>query len=122
MAQRSGHLGIFVLQASATVAVVVHGRRSGEGSAWQTLIAPVAAFVGICVIVVLALRNWSLLSGATGGLSSMLPWLIPAAASRGALMATLRADRVGSLNPPERTDADAVETDSAEATTPINDK
>ena len=94
-----GTLGIFVLQASATVAIIVHGRRSRDGSLWQSLIAPAAAFVGICVIVVLALRNWSLLSGTTGGLPSLMPWLIPVAALGGVVMATVRADRLGSLNP-----------------------
>lgn len=94
-----GTLGIFVLQASATVAIMVHGRRSGDGTLWQTLLAPAAAFVGICAIVFLALRNWSFLSGTTGGLPGLMPWLIPVAAAAGAVVAMVRADRLGSLNP-----------------------
>lgn len=94
-----GTLGIFVLQGSATVAIIVHGRRSREGSIWQTLLAPVAAFAGIATIVVLALRNWPLLSGATGGLPSHLPWLIPAVALVGVATAVLRGGGLRSLNP-----------------------
>lgn len=95
-----GTLGIFVLQASATFAIIVYGRRSGgDGTLWQTLIAPAAAFVGICAIVVLALRNWPLLSGTTGGLPGLMPWLIPAVAVAGAVMAVVRAERFRSLNP-----------------------
>jgi amino acid transporter len=111
-----GTLGIFVLQGSATAAIIVHGRRSKDGNLWQTLIAPAAAFVGICVIVILALRNWSLLSGATGGLSSLLPWLIPAAAVCGVAMAIARADELGSLNP------SAPAADDAPVAAPIYDK
>jgi len=110
-----GTLGIFVLQASASLAIIVHGRRSADGTIWQSLVAPAAAFIGICVIIVLALRNWSLLSGTSGGLPGLMPWLIPLAAAGGAVMATLRAERLRSLNP-ARTD-----TVGATSVTPANE-
>lgn len=109
-----GTLGIFVLQASATAAIMVHGRRCADGTLWQTLLAPAAAFIGIATIVVLALRNWSLLSGATGGLPSLLPWLVPLVAAGGAVMALLRGDSLGRLNPTRPVVQDAV------APAPIN--
>lgn len=96
-----GTLGIFVLQASASVAVVVYFRRRDVPSpTWATLIAPILALVGICAVLVLAMRNWALLSGATSGLPMLLPWLVPMAAAVGVVVVVIRRSDVTSLAGP----------------------
>ncbi|MEU1520146.1 APC family permease [Streptomyces sp. NPDC005811] len=93
-----GTLGIFVLQAAASVAVVVYFRRhTDHGPGWSTLVAPTLAFLGLGTVLVLALRNWALLSGATAGLPTQLPWLVPIFAAAGVAVVVLRKGKVTSL-------------------------
>ncbi|NUR25957.1 MAG: APC family permease [Catenulispora sp.] len=94
-----GTIGIFVLQASASLAVVAFfRRRPGSSPGWSTLVAPVLAFIGICGILVLAVRNWALLSGATSGLPKLLPWLVPVAAVAGIVVVAVRRNAAASLS------------------------
>ncbi|GIJ56932.1 APC family permease [Virgisporangium aurantiacum] len=76
-----GTLGVLVLQAATSVAVVVYFRRTrGDARPWQTLIAPTLALVGLTGAVYLVTRNFTVLTGVTSGPVLLLPWLIPVAA------------------------------------------
>lgn len=93
-----GTIGIFVLQATASVAVIVYfWRRPDARPGWSTLIAPALALIGIAGVLVLALQNWSLLSGATSGPAVLLPWLVLVAAVCGAIVAAVRRNRITAL-------------------------
>ncbi|WP_192808576.1 APC family permease [Actinomadura montaniterrae] len=60
-----GFLGIIVLWALCCLAVISYLRRNApEAGLWRTLIAPGLSFAALCVILVLALANVSLLTGA----------------------------------------------------------
>jgi amino acid transporter len=79
-----GTLGVLVLQASASVAVIAFFRRTRRDTRpWHTLIAPALGFAGLAAAIYLVLHNFDVLTGATSGLVPMLPWLIPIAALLG---------------------------------------
>jgi amino acid transporter len=93
-----GTIGIFCLQAAASVAVVLYFRRDRRGvSAWNAVVAPALAAVAIAIIVYLAVSNWGVLSGAVDGYAVYLPVVIPVAAVAGLMVATVRGDALGSL-------------------------
>lgn len=96
-----GTLGIFVLQACASLAIIVFGRRIEARSLWRSLIAPALAFVGLSTVICLALLNWDLLSGTTGAVATFLPWLIPLVAVVGVVVAVLRSRVLAGLVPTE---------------------
>lgn len=52
-------------------------------------------------MIVLALRNWDVLSGATEGPATMLPWLIVIAGALGVAAAIVRRHHISSLSGPE---------------------
>jgi len=94
-----GAIGILSLQAVTALAAVVFFRRRGDLSAnvWTTVLAPILGAAGLVTIIVLAVRNWSLLSGASSGLAAHLPWLLVIAAALGVLLAFVKRDTVGSV-------------------------
>lgn len=75
-----GTLGILVLQAAASVAVIAFFRRRTGSSRWRTLVAPALGAVGLVAGIVLAVANFDILTGITGAVAAVIPWLIPAAA------------------------------------------
>jgi amino acid transporter len=75
-----GTLAVLVLQAAAAVSTIAFFRRRGGGPVWQTLVAPLLGAVGLAAGIVLAILNFEVLTGITGGAGALLPWLIPVAA------------------------------------------
>ncbi|WP_052665372.1 APC family permease [Nitriliruptor alkaliphilus] len=91
-----GTIGITVLQALTSVAVITFFRRIPDRPGiWRTFIAPALGGVGLVLAVVLIIRNWSFLVGADSGLSRFLPWLIPAVLLIGAAMPVARGSAAG---------------------------
>ncbi|MFC7547533.1 APC family permease [Plantactinospora sp. GCM10030261] len=84
-----GTLGVLVLQAAASVAVLAFFRRTrSDTRPWPTLIAPTLALAGLLVAIYLVLRNFEVLTGATSRVILYLPWLVPIAALVGLAMWT----------------------------------
>jgi amino acid transporter len=106
-----GTIGIVALQAATTLAAIVFFRREQPGGLWTTVVAPVLAAAGLITAIVLAVRNWGLLSGATSGFASQLPWLVVAAAAVGVVLAWFKRGRVTTIasgfqdRPPAEADA-----------------
>ncbi|MCO5969325.1 APC family permease [Actinoallomurus soli] len=68
-----GFLGIIVLWALCCLAVISYLRRNHpEAGPWRTLIAPGLSFLALCVILVLAVANVSLLTGAGTAVNAVL--------------------------------------------------
>lgn len=84
-------LGIIVLQAATSAAVVVYFSRHPVEHAVSTIITTGVACVALLAVVVLVLRNYGVLSGQHGVLN-LLPVLLIIAAAIGAV-AGLRHDR-----------------------------
>jgi amino acid transporter len=79
-----GTLGVLVLQAAASVAVIAFFRRTrADTRAWQTLVAPLLGLAGLLTAIYLVLHNFDVLTGATSGAVPLLPWLIVLAALGG---------------------------------------
>ncbi len=86
-----GTVGVLALQAIASLAVIGFFRRTkAERSPWVTIVAPLLGAAGLITGVVLALRNFDVLTGATSGAVTLLPWLLPIAAVVGLVVAVLR--------------------------------
>ena len=88
-----GTLGIIVLQASASVAVVSFFRRRHDRSLWSTTVAPGLGAVGLGAAAVLAVDNYSALTGSTSAVVNGLPWLLAVAAVGGFAYALRRPDQ-----------------------------
>jgi hypothetical protein len=73
-----GTLGIIVLQAAAAAAVVAFFRRRGQLHWWKTMLAPAIGFAGLSAATVLALMNYSTLTGTSNRAINALPWLLAA--------------------------------------------
>jgi amino acid transporter len=82
-----GTLGILTLQLLATLAIVVHFRKTRDRRLWATLVAPGIGLLGLGVVVVLAIANFSVLAGSDAPAITMLPWLLVAAIAGGLLLA-----------------------------------
>lgn len=82
-----GTLGILTLQLVATLAIVVHFRRIRDRRWWSTLLAPGIGLLGLGVVVVLAISNFSVLAGSDAPVITMLPWLLAVAVVGGLLLA-----------------------------------
>jgi len=82
-----GTLGILTLQLLATLAIVVYFRRIRDPRLWSTLLAPSIGLLGLGVIVVLAISNFSVLAGSDAPAITMLPWLLAPALVGGLLLA-----------------------------------
>lgn len=71
-----GTLGILALQMLAAVAVVVHFRRNRDTRLWKTLVAPGLGALGLALIVLLAILNFTTLAGSDSPVIGALPWLL----------------------------------------------
>jgi amino acid transporter len=87
-----GTLGVLVLQAAASAAVIVFFRRTRvDTRPWQTVIAPLLGLAGLVTAIYLVVHNFDVLTGATSGAVPLLPWLVPLAALAGfAVWAAMR--------------------------------
>jgi amino acid transporter len=88
-----GTLGVLVLQAAGAAAIVGYFMRNPHygASVWARLIAPALGGIGLIVAIVLAVKNFSLLTGVEGGLAKLLPVLILLAAVVGWGIGMLRS-------------------------------
>jgi amino acid transporter len=90
-----GTLSVLVMQTAAAAAVIgFFRRRPADRRIWHTLLAPLLGALGLTVGIVLALLNFDVLTGITGGAASLMPWLIPLAAIL-ALVSAIVASRRG---------------------------
>ncbi|MBP2330582.1 amino acid transporter [Kibdelosporangium banguiense] len=89
-----GTLGILVLQAAASLAVIAFFRHRAGSSLWRTLVAPLLGALGLAAGIVLAVVNFGVLTGITGPASALLPLLIPIVAFVAAVVAALRRHTV----------------------------
>jgi hypothetical protein len=64
---------------------------------WTTLGAPLLGGLGVATIVVLALSNWALLTGATEGVGALLPWTLLIAVLVGVALAFIKRGSVQSI-------------------------
>lgn len=74
-----GGFGVIVLELLTTFAVIAFFRKEeyrGKATVWHTVIAPVLAAVGLGGVVLLALVNFSTLTGSSGSLAVLLQVLI----------------------------------------------
>jgi amino acid transporter len=78
-----GTLGVVVLQAYASLSVIAFFRRRRVPRLWTTLVAPLLGAAGLLTATVLALDNFSTLTGKTSGITNQLPWLLLGAALAG---------------------------------------
>jgi amino acid transporter len=89
-----GTLGILVLQAAASLAVIAFFRRRAGSSLWRTLVAPLLGALGLLAGIVLAVLNFGTLTGITGAAASLLPLLIPVVALVAVVVASRRRHAV----------------------------
>ncbi|MFG3223982.1 APC family permease [Kitasatospora sp. NPDC048194] len=88
-----GTLGIILLQALASVAVIGYFRNRRE-ERWQTVIAPALGALGLITAAVLVVSNFDVLTGTTNPVVTALPWLLLAAVGLGIAFASwLRSAR-----------------------------
>jgi amino acid transporter len=93
-----GTLAVLVMQALAAAAVVGFFRGRADGRLWHTFVAPLLGAVGLLIGIVLALLNFDVLTGITGGAASLLPWLIPLAAITTVVTALVAIRRGGAVD------------------------
>ena len=86
-----GTLGIIALMALTSVSVIAffHRKPARDVSIWQAKVLPAISGVALTLIVILSVRNFGLLTGASTTLSILLPSLIPAAAIGGIVLALM---------------------------------
>jgi amino acid transporter len=74
-----GIVAVTLLQALCAVAIAVYFRRhpAESGSVWTTLVAPLAALVGLCWAAWLILSNFELLTGRTDWVNTLLIGVLP---------------------------------------------
>ena len=88
-----GTLGIILLQAVASLAVIGYFRHRGEGR-WQTVIAPALGALGLIIAAILVVSNFDVLTGTTAPVVTALPWLLLIAGGLGVALASwLRSAR-----------------------------
>lgn len=94
-----GTVAVLVLQAATSVAVIAFftRHRRDEFRVWNSAVAPGLGALGLTAAAWLAVDNWSLLAGATEGLPTKLPWLVPIAAVVGLVWAAATRSRQVSL-------------------------
>ncbi|WP_078966678.1 APC family permease [Streptomyces sp. WM6378] len=81
-----GTLGVIVLQALASVAVLGYFRRRPRRW-WRTVVAPVLATLGLAAATVLVVRNFAVLTGTSDPVVTSLPWILVAAGAVGVVRA-----------------------------------
>lgn len=68
-----GAAGVIMLQSMAGLAIIVFFRRRDlDKRTWNTLIAPLLGFAGLCTLLYLAFKNLSALVGASGAIANTL--------------------------------------------------
>lgn len=88
-----GTLGIILLQAVASVAVIGYFRHQRAGRL-QTLIAPALGALGLITAAILVVSNFEVLTGTTEPVVTALPWLLMIAGGLGVALASwLRSAR-----------------------------
>lgn len=71
-----GTLCVIVLQALAAVSIVVYFRRARDPRWWSTFVAPGIGFLGLLVIVVLAIVNFDTVAGSDAFIIRLMPLLL----------------------------------------------
>ncbi|MCZ2290613.1 MAG: APC family permease [Burkholderiales bacterium] len=71
-----GTLSILVLQALAALSIVMWFRKRSDPRLWSTLVAPGVGFLGLLVIVTLAVLNFRIVAGSENPLILALPLLL----------------------------------------------
>jgi|688.fasta_scaffold166658_1 amino acid transporter len=93
-----GSVGVFSLMAATALSAIIFFRRNpASGNLWTTFGAPLLGGLGVATIVVLALSNWALLTGATDGVGVLLPWILLIAILAGVALAFFRRGSVQSI-------------------------
>ncbi|MEU2425323.1 APC family permease [Streptomyces sp. NPDC007851] len=82
-----GTLGIVVLQALSALSTVALRRKGIRLSWWRGTLVPLLGFAGLAATVWLVVGNFDVLTGASGGVVTMLPWVIVLVAVAGVLWA-----------------------------------
>lgn len=93
-----GTVGILSLQALASFAVIGFFRRTRvDRRLWQTTLAPVIGAAGLIVAIVLAVRNFDVLTGVSSGPVTLLPWTLVVMAIVGLVVGEIRSRQGASL-------------------------
>ncbi len=71
-----GTLAILVLQGLAALAIIVHFRRAHDPRWWSTFVAPGIGFIGLLVVVVLAVFNFDVVAGTKNTVILLTPLLL----------------------------------------------
>lgn len=88
-----GTVGFIVMMALASLAIIAFFiREKLERGFWTTRAAPVAAFVTMIAVLVIALQNYDAMLFSEGATAKLLLWLIPIAFAAGALLPTVKKD------------------------------
>lgn len=82
-----GTLCLIVLQGAASFSVIAFFSSHPDRDLWKTVLAPLLGGAGLVLAAFLSFKNFSLLTGATSGWISMLPWLVLATAVAGFVIA-----------------------------------
>lgn len=72
-------LAIIIVQAIASLAIVVYFRRKKDTRWWATFIAPGLGFLALATLSVMAIMNFSIVAGSTETYVLVLPWILVAA-------------------------------------------
>ena len=92
-----GTLGVLGMMTITSLAVIMFFRTTGNaGSAWSTLILPLASGLIMAALFVHIFLNFGDLTGTTGG---ALGWLLPAVIPAAAVIGLIMANRLKSTNP-----------------------
>ncbi len=86
-----GTVGVLVLMALVSLAVIVFFRRSRlDSRPWHTIIAPLLGVAGLIYALVMSIRQFGVLAGTSSGIAGHLYWLIPLAAVVGYCVSVAR--------------------------------
>jgi hypothetical protein len=89
-----GTLGVVALQAAAALSVIVFFRGRADRDVWRCVVAPAIGFVGLTAAFVLAVSNYSTLTGSDNKVIGAAPLLLVVAAVGGVAVALrLRSSR-----------------------------
>lgn len=89
----AGTLGLIVLLALTSAAIVVHFRRAGKATAWTGTVAPALSLGALGTVLVLVVGNFELLIGSRVGANVFLAVVVAAFAGGLAWAAVLRRRR-----------------------------
>ncbi len=88
-----GTVGLIGLQALLCLAVIVYFAKTGRMQWWRTLLAPLCAFAGLSVVLVLALSHFELITGSENVWVTRLPIVLLVAFVAGLVLSRLQARR-----------------------------